>query len=229
MSTPHTILIIEDEEDLREITVFNLKSEGYQVLEAESGEAGLALAQAKSPDLILLDIMLPSMSGLDVCRHLKADKTTQDIPIIMVSAKGEEMDIVIGLELGAEDYIPKPYSPRILMARIRTVLRRTRPESTAESNDIIIDDLKINTQKHTVHIQAQPIDLTKSEFAILSYLASNRGWVYTRFQIVNAIRGDNYVVTERAIDVQIAGLRKKIAPYGQLIETVRGVGYRFKE
>lgn len=229
MSKEKTVLIIEDEEDLREITVFNLKAEGYFVSEAETGEQGLELAQAELPDLILLDIMLPSMNGLDVCKQLKANPLTQNIPIIMVSAKGEELDIVIGLELGAEDYIPKPYSPRVLMARIRAVLRRAKSDNPEQSNKIVIDDLKINTKKHTVKINKNPIELTKSEFGILSFLASNRGWVYTRYQIVNAIRGDNYVVTERAVDVQIAGLRKKIAPYGQLIETVRGVGYRFKE
>lgn len=226
-----TILIIEDEDDLRDITVFNLKNEGYNVLEAATGEVGLELAQNEIPDLLLLDIMLPGINGLDVCKTLKSSEDTKHIPIIMVSAKGEEIDVVMGLELGAEDYVPKPFSPRVLMARIRAVLRRSEKQSEAikESNELIIDGLIINTQKHSLMVDDNSIDLTKSEFDIVYFLASNRGWVYTRSQIVSAIHGDRYVVTERAIDVQIVGLRKKISPYGNYIETVRGVGYRFKE
>jgi len=222
------ILIVEDEEDLREIMIYNFKREGYDVMGVESGEEGLNQAQKLIPDIVLLDLMLPKMSGLDVCRELKQSNKTKNIPIIMVSAKGEEADIVCGLELGADDYVAKPYSPRVLLARVRALLRRN-VDKVEDNDELIIEGIRLNIKKHTVHIDDELIELTKSEFLLLNFLASNRGWVFTRFQIVNAIRGDRYVVTERAIDVQIVGLRKKIDPYGKLIETVRGIGYKFKE
>lgn len=224
------ILIVEDEEDLRDIMIYNFEREGYEVKGVESGEDGLAQAKKILPDIVLLDLMLPKMSGLDVCRLLKEETSTKKIPIIMVSAKGEEADIVCGLEIGADDYIAKPYSPRVLLARVRAVLRRSEDkDENSDEDDLEIDELRLNINKHSISIKNNPIDLTKSEFLLLHFLASHRGWVFTRFQIVNAIRGERYVVTERAIDVQIVGLRKKIGEYGQLIETVRGIGYRFKE
>ncbi len=225
------VLIIEDEEDLREIMRYNFEREGYEVIAVESGEDGLAAAKNENPDILLLDLMLPKMSGLDVCRELKQDKATKKIPIIMVSAKGEEADIVCGLELGADDYVAKPYSPRVLLARVRALLRRSESSTSDhdENDDIVIDGLHINKNKHKISIDGEVVELTKSEFSLLFFLASNRGWVFTRFQIVNAIRGERYVVTERAIDVQIVGLRKKIGAYGQLIETIRGIGYKFKD
>lgn len=223
-----TILIVEDEDDLRDIMVYNFEREGYEVIGVGSGEEGLKEAKRLCPDLVLLDLMLPEISGLDVCREMKLEQTTKNIPIIMVSAKGEEADIVCGLELGADDYVPKPFSPRVLLARVRALLRRSKTKVKAE-DDLVIDGLKLNKNKHQVEIDGNKIELTKSEFALLHFLASNRGWVFTRFQIVNAIRGERYVVTERAIDVQIVGLRKKIGQYGKLIETVRGIGYKFQE
>jgi len=222
------ILIVEDEEDLREIMLYNFKREGYEVITVDTGEDGLTKAKSMMPDIILLDLMLPKMSGLDVCLNLKQDKSTKNIPIIMVSAKGEEADIVCGLEIGADDYVAKPYSPRVLLARVRALLRRSQGADKV-TDDLIIDGLAINKNKHSVSIDGVAIELTKSEFSLIHFLATNRGWVFTRFQIVNAIRGERYVVTERAIDVQIVGLRKKIGEYGKLIETVRGIGYRFKE
>ncbi|MBL7004433.1 MAG: response regulator [Gammaproteobacteria bacterium] len=228
MDKTTTILVIEDEDDLRDIILYNLKNESYNTLDTDSGELGLKLAKEHLPDLILLDLMLPKINGLDVCKQLKTDKSTQHIPIIMVSAKGEESDIIIGLELGAEDYVPKPFSPRVLLARIRAVLRRSFSPSKEQAL-INIDGLSIDVRKHSIHVDGQEISLTKSEFSILQFLVNNRGWVFTRFQIVNAIRGERYVVTERAVDVQVVGLRKKINPYGDLIETVRGIGYKFKE
>ncbi len=209
--------------------VYNFEREGYEVCAVESGEDGLAEAKCLKPDMILLDLMLPDMSGLDVCRALRQDKITKSIPVIIVSAKGEEADIVCGLELGADDYVVKPYSPRILLARVRSLLRRYECDVVGQEGDLVIDGLHINKNKHRLSIDGQIVELTKSEFSLLFFLASNRGWVFTRFQIVNAIRGERYVVTERAIDVQIVGLRKKIGRYGQLIETVRGIGYKFKE
>jgi two-component system alkaline phosphatase synthesis response regulator PhoP len=227
--TRQLILIIEDDEDIRELLVYNLEKNGYEAEAVESGETGLVSATRRKPDLILLDLMLPGVDGLSVCRQLKAGKVTQDVPIIIISAKGEETDIITGLELGADDYLAKPFSPNILLSRVRAVLRRigqTLPDETAilQAHDLVIDPKKFKAM-----LAGQPLDLTASEFRILYYLASHRGWVFTRYQIMDAIRGEGYVVTERAIDVQIAGLRKKLGEYSGYIETVRGVGYRFLE
>ena len=178
---------------------------------------------------MILDLMLPGMNGMDVCRNIKQNSEHKSLPIIIVSAKGEEADIVSGLELGADDYLTKPFSPRILLARVRAVLRRSEKEIETPESTIQIDGVKIDAEKYRLSVDDSPIELTKSEFGILYFLASHRGWVYTRYQIVDAIRGEKYVVTERAVDVQIVGLRKKLGAYSNLIETVRGVGYRFKE
>ncbi len=238
MSDKKTILVVEDEEDLRGIVIYNLEREGYKTIGVESGEEGLDCAIALKPDLIILDLMLPGMNGMDVCRKLKQGDGSENlkqpddiknIPIIMASAKGEEADIVSGLELGADDYVTKPFSPRILLARVRSVLRRSQESSKQAASSLQIDGLKIDTKKFQLSIDDATVDLTKSEFGIMNFLSSHRGWVFTRYQIVDAIRGEKYVVTERAIDVQIAGLRKKLGDYADLIETVRGVGYRFKE
>ncbi|MCW8964438.1 MAG: response regulator [Gammaproteobacteria bacterium] len=229
MTNKPTILVVEDEEDLRDIIIYNLKREGYDAIGVETGEQGLGQANAIKPNLMILDLMLPGMNGLDVCRQIKQDSNTRHIPIIIVSAKGEEADIVSGLELGADDYVPKPFSPRILLARVRAVLRRSREAEEENAMSLNIDGLVIDSNKFQVSIDGKPEKLTKSEFSILFFLASHRGWVFTRYQIVDAIRGEQHVVTERAVDVQIAGLRKKLGGHAALIETVRGVGYRFKE
>lgn len=228
MSDKKTILVVEDEEDLRDIVIYNLERDGYKTVGVESGEQGLESAIRLRPDLVILDLMLPGMNGMDVCRQLKQADDTKSIPIIMASAKGEEADIVSGLELGADDYVTKPFSPRILLARVRSVLRRSQQDKE-DVSQLEIDGLKIDTKKFQLSINDERVDLTKSEFGIMHFLASHRGWVFTRYQIVDAIRGEKYVVTERAIDVQIAGLRKKLGKHADLIETVRGVGYRFKE
>lgn len=228
MNHKPVILIVEDEEDLRDIIIYNLERNGYQTIGVETGEQGLEQATALKPDLVILDLMLPGMSGLNVCREIRQGEGTKKIPIIMVSAMGEEADIVSGLELGADDYLPKPFSLRILLARVGSVLRRTAPPEDGDGK-IKVDDLMINPKKFQLNIGDVAIDLTKSEFSILHFLAAHRGWVFTRYQIVNAIRGEQYVVTERAIDVQIAGLRKKLGDSAGLVETVRGIGYRFKE
>ena len=229
MTTKPTILVVEDEEDLRNIIIYNFEREGYTAIGVETGEQGIEQATKLIPDLIILDLMLPGINGMDVCKHLKSTKETQAISIIMVSAKGEEADIVSGLELGADDYVTKPFSTRILLARARAILRRTQQTDDEDQTIITINSLIIDSRKHQVSIDNKPAELTKSEFSILQFLASHRSWVFTRYQIVNAIRGDNYIVTERAIDVQIAGLRKKLGDYSNFIETVRGIGYRFKE
>ena len=229
MADTPTILVVEDEEDLRDIIIFNLNREGYKTVGVETGEQGLAQARELVPNLIILDLMLPGVNGLDVCRQVKQDPNTQNISIIIVSAKGEEADIVTGLELGADDYVAKPFSPRILLARVRAVLRRPSAEDKPDNELMNIGDLIIDVNKHLLSIAGEIVDLTKTEFKILHFLASHRGWVFTRYQIVDAVRGEQHVVTERAIDVQIAGLRKKLGTGSKLIETVRGVGYRFKE
>ncbi len=223
------ILVIEDEEDILELVKYNLAREGYEVKGARRGFEGLQIAQIELPDLIILDLMLPEMNGLDICRSLKAKKRTADIPIIMLTAKTEEADIVLGLELGADDYITKPFSPRVLVARIKAVLRRKEKSDTMEEKVIKIHCLTIDPMRHEVLIDNKPVNLTFSEFKVLQVLASQPGRVFTRYQIVDAVHGEDYSVTERAVDVQIVGLRKKLGKAGKYIETVRGIGYRLKD
>ena len=223
------ILVVEDDKDILELIKFNLQKEHYQVTRASNGEEALEIIKKDHPQLILLDLMLPGIDGLEICRILKADSSLAMIPIIMVTAKGEETDIVLGLELGAEDYIVKPFSPRVLIARIRTALRRKSITSTDTSQPIRINELTIHPGKREVLLNNSPLDLTFTEFELLYHLASRPGWVFTRYQIVNAVKGDDYPVTDRSVDVQIAGLRKKLGDYGDLIETIRGIGYRFSD
>ena len=223
------ILVVDDEEDILELIRFNLSREGYQVSCATSAEEALRLIPSETPGLIVLDLMLPGIDGLDVTRRLKSDPATKNIPIVMLTAKGEEADIVTGLELGADDYITKPFSPRILVARVRTVLRRNIKESQEETSVLRIHDLVIHPGRHEVFVNGRPVRLTFTEFGILYYLARRPGWVFTRSQIVDAVKGEDYFVTDRSVDVQIVGLRKKLGAAGTYIETVRGVGYRFRE
>lgn len=223
------ILVVDDEEDILELVRYNLSKEGYRVTTVTSGEEALKSARTVQPDIILLDLMLPGVDGLEVCRLLKQDPKTQHLPIIMLSAKGEEADIVSGLELGAADYITKPFSPRVLVARLRAVLRRRATEGVSESAALTIHDLVIHPGRHEVLVQGQPVDLTVTEFRLLHMLARRPGWVFTRSQIVNGVHGDDYPVSDRSVDVQVVGLRKKLGVCGDYIETVRGVGYRFKE
>jgi len=223
------ILVVDDEEDIVELVRYNLSREGYQILSAKTGEKALRLARTEKPDLVVLDLMLPGMDGLEVTRAMKGDAELRRIPIVMLTAKGEEPDIVAGLELGADDYIVKPFSTRVLVARVRAALRRRRVEPVDENRKIEIEGIVIDPGKRTVTVEDNPADLTFTEFQILQQLARRPGWVFTRSQIVEAVRGDDYPVTDRAVDVQIVGLRKKLGPCGNLIETVRGVGYRFRE
>ncbi|MGQ9731469.1 MAG: response regulator [Candidatus Zipacnadales bacterium] len=223
------VLVVEDEKDILELVQYNLNKEGYEVTCATSGEEALRQARADLPDLILLDLMLPGIDGLDVCRLLKGDQRTAHIPIIMLTAKTEEADIVTGLEMGADDYITKPFSPRVLSARVRAVLRRKRAEPIGPQETIRIRDLVIHPGRREVLIKGVPIELTFTEFGVLHTLARRAGWVFTRSQIVDAVRGDDYPVTDRSVDVHIVGLRKKLGPCANYIETVRGVGYRLKE
>lgn len=228
MSSAH-ILLIEDDEDIQQLVEYNLLKEGYRVSCTENGEDGLDLVRKEQPDLLLLDLMLPGVDGLQVCRTLKRDPQTAKIAIIMLTAKGEESDVVTGLEMGADDYVPKPFSPKVLMARIRAVLRRREQPSRQKDAVVRIHDLVIDPGRHEVHVGEKAVQLTFTEFKLLQLLAGRPGWVFTRYQIVNAIRGQDYVVTDRAVDVQVVGLRKKLGKAGRYIETVRGVGYRFKD
>jgi two-component system phosphate regulon response regulator PhoB len=223
------ILVIEDEGDILELIRFNLAREGYKVSSAVSGEAGLKLARLESPALVLLDLMLPEIDGLEVCKTLKNDPKTQHIPIVMLTAKGEESDIVTGLEVGAEDYIVKPFSPKVLIARVRAVLRRRSKAQPDEKAPLKVHDMAIHPGRHEVIVEGKSVPLTLTEFQILHLLARRPGWVFSRDQILNEIRGDEAYVTDRSIDVQIVGLRKKLGDSGGLIETVRGVGYKLKE
>jgi len=223
------ILVVEDEKDILELVRYNLARENYKVFCSSSGEEALKIAASEPLDLIVLDLMLPRMDGLEVARRLKKNPRTQNIFIVMLTAKGSEADIVTGLELGADDYITKPFSPRVLLARIKAVIRRPRDEKSEDNTVIQIHNLTIHPGRREVHVGEAPVILTYTEFQVLHYLIRRPGWVFTRTQIVDAVRGDDYPVTDRSVDVQIVGLRKKLGPAGRYIETVRGVGYRFKE
>jgi phosphate regulon transcriptional regulator PhoB len=229
------IVIIEDEPDILELLGYTLRREGFDVMTSSSGETGLNLVRKQKPDLILLDLMLPQKNGLEVCRELKASANTRHIPIIMVTAKSEESDIVLGLGMNADDYVCKPFSPRELVARVRTVLRRNNPLKPTELSDRIEqDDLIIDASKHRVTYHGEEVKLTATEFRILFYLANHPGRVFSREQLLNHAVGDNIVVVDRNIDVHIRAIRKKLSEKSQsgdteFVETIRGVGYRFKD
>jgi two-component system phosphate regulon response regulator PhoB len=220
------ILVVDDEEDISELVRYNLASEGYEITCAASGEEAVRLAGSTPFDLVVLDLMLPGITGINVARKLRAGQQTRHIPIIMLTAKSEESDIVKGLEL-ADDYITKPFSPKILCARVNAVFRR---KSGDDENDMIQrGDIIIYPGRRRVDVCGKQTELSFTEFQILMVLIKRPGWVFTRSHIVDEIRGDSYPVTERSVDVQIAGLRKKLGICGHYIETVRSVGYRFKE
>ena len=223
-----TILIVDDEEDIRELVRIQLEREHYPILECETGESALELARQKQPGGILLDLMLPGIDGLEVCRKLKQDPKTESIPVVMLTAKGEEADIVTGLELGADDYVTKPFSGRLLIARLRAVLRRVQVQAH-EERALALGDIAIDTARREVQVRGEYVQLTFTEFNILYTLARRPGVVFTRYKIVDALHGNDYLVTDRAVDVQIVSLRKKLGDCGSYIETVRGVGYRFRD
>jgi two-component system phosphate regulon response regulator PhoB len=223
------ILVVDDEEDILELVRYNLEKAGFQVSCAENGSEALRMARAELPDLILLDLMLPGLDGLEVTSLLKNDSKTRHLPVIMLTAKGSEADVVRGLEAGADDYIPKPFSPKVLVARVNAVLRRKGRMAAEDRSSMKVHDMVIHPGRHEVVLNGEPIQLTFTEFRVLEFLARRPGWVFTRNQIMDAVRGEDYIVTERSVDVQIVGLRKKLGERGSYIETVRGVGYRFKE
>lgn len=224
------ILVVDDERDIRELVSYNLEKNGYRASCVATGEEALVRARSDLPDLIVLDLMLPGTDGFDVCRRLKRGTGTAHIPILMLTARSEEVDIVSGLELGADDYVTKPFSPRVLLARIRTLLRKkTLPRDDNEGEQLHRGNLVIDLQRHEVRVHDKPLELTHTEFMTLHFLAKRPGWVFSRNQIIKAVHGEAYPVTERSVDVQIVGLRKKLGDQGEHIETVRGMGYRFRE
>ncbi|NQU39769.1 MAG: response regulator [Lentisphaerae bacterium] len=224
-----SIVVVEDEEDILELLEYHLSRDGYRVTTVADGERALQTIPRVLPDLILLDLMLPGVNGLDICRHLKGDAVTTGIPIIMLTAKGEESDMVTGLELGADDYVTKPFSVAVLLARIRAVLRRRREPLPDGRGTLRVHDLVIDPARHEARLHNEPMELTFTEFGVLHFLAGRPGWVMTRDQIIDAVRGEGYAVTDRSVDVQIVGLRKRLGDCADYIQTVRGVGYRFRD
>lgn len=224
------ILIIEDDEHIIELLTFNVENNGYSVMTATDGHDGLEKALNELPDLILLDLMLPGIDGIDICNKLKNKDRTKDIPIIMLTAKGHESDKILGLELGADDYMTKPFSVRELMTRIKVVMRRYNHEATKASMDkIVVGDLEIDNEQHEVKKNGQIVKLTLKEYQLLEYLAENRGKVLSRNALLDRVWGYDYFGETRTVDVHIRHLRKKIDDeQAKIIETIRGVGYKIK-
>lgn len=223
------ILVVEDDADIRELVTYNLKRDGYLVTSTPNGMEGLRLARADKPHLLVLDLMLPDINGIEVCRQMKQGAETKNIPIIMLTAKGEEADVVTGLAAGADDYVVKPFSPKVLVARIKAALRRGSTQMAGPESVLSIHSLRIHPGRHEVVIDGRPVSLTLTEFGILHLLARKPGWVFSRYQIVDEVRGSDVLVTDRSVDVQIVGLRRKLGTAGEVIETVRGVGYRMRD
>lgn len=223
------ILVVDDEVDIQELIRYNLKKDGFSVHTVGTGEEALTAAGDLHPDAIILDLMLPGIDGTQVCRRLKSDAATKDIPVVMLTAKSEDADIVAGLEIGADDYVTKPFSPKVLIARVRAAIRKGQdPQQTPMVEKLSAHGITMNLSRYEVTCDGREIALSATEFAILEFLMHNPGWVFSRNKIIDAVRGKDYPVTERSVDVQILGLRKKLGDHGHYIETVRGVGYRLK-
>ena len=220
-----SVLLIEDESDILDMIRLRLKKEGFDVFVADTGEAGLACAVERRPDLVLLDLMLPIMNGFEVLKKIKADRTIARTPIIIVSARGEESDIIVGLELGADDYVTKPFNMTVLIARINALLRRSISTNETTDNLLVIGPIQIDPQAHQINLDGQPLSLTRTEFRILFELARSKGRVLTRNQLVERAMDDTYV-SDRTVDVHLASLRNKLGQARRFIETVRGIGYR---
>jgi two-component system phosphate regulon response regulator PhoB len=223
-----TILIVEDDEDILQLLEYNIQSAGYDVVTATDGAEALEVVRRSPPHLVLLDLMLPSVDGLEVCRELKKQSATSNIPIVMVTARGEEVDRIVGLELGADDYVVKPFSPREIILRIKAVLRRFQP-AAPEHKVLRRDGLVVDMEAHRVELDSEEVQLTATEFRLLAELIANPGRVQTRDQLLNTVWGYEFDGYARTVDTHIRRLRQKIGPYAGLVETVRGVGYRFRE
>jgi len=230
-----SILIVEDEPEIAELMRFHVERDGFQAHVVQSGRLALSAVETHRPELILLDLMLPDLDGLEVCRRLKWQPNTRNVPILIVSAKGDEADIVAGIELGADDYVTKPFSPKVLMARVKNILRRARGEASPTTTDhsegiqLAEGGLVIDPDRHVVLVNGKTVDLTLTEFGILEYLASRPGFVRTRDQIISAVHGDSVVLSSRTVDVHVTALRRKLGEVGGMIQTVRGVGYRLTD
>jgi two-component system, OmpR family, alkaline phosphatase synthesis response regulator PhoP len=220
-----TILLVEDDADIRELVRYNMEREGYKVVASASAEQAKAALAKKTPDLILLDLMLPGMDGFSFCRELRKDERTAKTPVIMVTARVEDADIVAGLEVGADDYVTKPFSARVLVARVKTALRRREFEPEDASNILVRGPFEIDRAHHVAKVKAKPVVLTIGEFKALDLFMRRPGVVFSRYQIVDAIHGGEHASTDRAVDVLIVGLRKKLGACSDWIETIRGVGY----
>jgi two-component system phosphate regulon response regulator PhoB len=223
-----TVLVIDDEKDLIELVRYNLDKEGFDVVAAGDGPSGLEIATRHKPNLVVLDLMMPGMDGLEVCRRMRGDERTRRIPVIMLTAKAAEADRIVGLELGADDYITKPFSPRELVARVKAVLRRTA-EQVEPTEVLRAGELVIDSKRHEVTYGGSPVALTATEFRILQFLAGRPGRVVSREEIIDAALGRDTAIFDRTIDVHITAIRKKLGAGGQQIETVRGFGYKFRD
>jgi two-component system, OmpR family, alkaline phosphatase synthesis response regulator PhoP len=224
------IVVIEDETDILEVIAYNLKREGYEVITSTSGEDGLEKIEKSKPNLVVLDLMLPEVDGIELCRKLKSDPVTQAIPVIMVTAKGEESDVVLGLGVGADDYVTKPFSPRELTARVKAVLRRSKSRGEVDGRErVAFEGLVIDPQRHEVKVDDEPVTLTATEFRLLHFLAAHPGRVFTRDHLLTRVIGEDAIVIDRNIDVHVRAIRKKLGNHRDLVETIRGVGYRFKD
>jgi two-component system phosphate regulon response regulator PhoB len=223
------ILVIEDEPDILEVIQYNLEREGCKVVVCRDGEQGLSRMRTDDPDLVILDLMLPGMDGIELCRRVKADPVTRAIPILMVTAKSEESDVVLGLGLGAEDYLTKPFSPRELVARVKVVLRRGPAKAESTSERVVRGALTVDLGRHEARVGDQLVTLTPTEMRLLHFLASHPGRVFPRAHLLSRVIGEDAIVTDRNIDVHVRALRQKLGEHASCIETVRGVGYRFAE
>ena len=230
MTKREKIVVIEDEADILEVLHYNLKREGYLVVTSRDGEEGYAKVRRENPDLVLLDLMLPGLDGLEICKRLQSDPVTAPIPVIMVTAKGEERDVVLGLQLGADDYVTKPFSPKELVARVKAVLRRgPLREQRTPGERIARGDLVVDVGKHQVSVAGESVTLTATEMRLLHFLAAHPGRVFSRDQLLSRAIGDHAVVIDRNIDVHVGAIRRKLGAEREYIETIRGVGYRFRD
>lgn len=223
------VLVIEDDRPLAEVLTYNLRQAGYEVHVAHDGQDGILQAQLKSPDVVLLDLMLPVVDGLDVCRRLRADATTRDMLIIMLTAKAEESDELVGFSLGADDYVAKPFSVKILLERIKALRRRRMQENALADDVTAFQNVIVDRGRHRATVHGKPLELTRSEFRLLDTLIRQPGRVFQRSELIDAALGEDTMVMERTIDVHIRALRRKLGDYADVIETVRGVGYRFRD
>ncbi|MFM1883459.1 MAG: Alkaline phosphatase synthesis transcriptional regulatory protein PhoP [Planctomycetota bacterium] len=226
---PASALIVEDENEIADLVKFHLERDGMQVSVARNGRKAIEMVQGAGYDLIVLDLMLPDLDGLEICRRLKGQDRTKEIPVVMLTARGEESDIVAGLEMGADDYVTKPFSPRVLMARLRNALRKTGATEPTERVSLVNGRLLIDRERHVVTVDGQTIELTVTEFGILHFLALRPGFVRTRDQIISAVHGRNTVLSSRTVDVHVTAVRRKLGALGECVQTVRGVGYRFRD